>query len=67
MKADSGLLLIEVSEGVSVEDVRAATGCNFEVNNLVHVTHSLVFSKKILSCPSPFRSPVSLVVCPRPV
>ena len=29
--AEKGLTLIELAEGVSLEDVRAATGCQFEV------------------------------------
>lgn len=28
---EKGLILTELYEGVSVEDVRAATGCSFEV------------------------------------
>ena len=29
--AEKGLTLIELAEGVSLEDVRATTGCQFEV------------------------------------
>ena len=29
--AEKGLTLIELAEGVSLEDVRAVTGCQFEV------------------------------------
>ena len=29
---DKGLKLIEISEGVSVDDVKASTGCSFEVS-----------------------------------
>ena len=32
MCEERGLLLVEVGEGVSVEDIRAATGANFQVN-----------------------------------
>ena len=28
---DRGLLLVEIGEGMSVDDVRAATGANFQV------------------------------------
>lgn len=27
-----GLTLVEIAEGVSLEDIRAATGCQFEVH-----------------------------------
>ena len=27
-----GLMLVEIAEGVSLEDIRAATGCQFEVH-----------------------------------
>ena len=48
VRSGCGLLLSEVSEGVSVEEVRAATGCNFEVSNgdtpFLKVTISLSLS-----------------------
>ena len=31
-----GIVLVELAEGVSVEDVKAATGCDFEVKQLLH-------------------------------
>ena len=32
---ENGLLLLEIADGVSVEDIKAATGCVFQVH--VHV------------------------------
>ena len=32
---DRGLRLTEISEGVSVDDVKASTGCPFEVSVLI--------------------------------
>ena len=40
MKQGKGLVLVEVSDGVSVEDVRAATGSPFQV--IIKLTASLV-------------------------
>ena len=36
MSKEGGLLLVEVAEGVSVEDVRAATGASFNVSTCTH-------------------------------
>ncbi len=33
---EKGLKLMEISKGVSVDDVRAATGCSFQVNIIIH-------------------------------
>ena len=41
---ERGLLLVEVGEGVSVEDVRAVTGASFQVSTHTHThthTHTL--------------------------
>ena len=32
MDGAKGLMLVEIAEGVSLEDIRAATGCQFEVH-----------------------------------
>ena len=56
VRSGCGLLLSEVSEGVSVEEVRAATGCNFEVSDgdtpFFTVTISLsVCAGRRIQCP----------------
>ena len=35
---ERGLLLVEIGEGVSVDDVRAATGGSFQVGTQYHLT-----------------------------
>ena len=37
MDKERGLLLTELYEGVSVEDVKTATGCPFEVHEAVQL------------------------------
>ena len=33
---DDGLTLIEIADGVSVEDIKAVTKCSFKVNGCAH-------------------------------
>ena len=35
MNAEKGLKLVEIADGVGLDDVRAATGCAFEVRGMV--------------------------------